>query len=205
MNYQHQPLTKTSLSKASKRWKLTIIGKLLGQIWIKRCWTNMNLPVSITRTRISKLELGWYLHLYIQMEREPTIKHREQRWVNELENAGFLTDFDGRQFRRIFQQISTSGDAMETIWIPIAAKLRTASLPIEKNWSISFFWWVRKGCMLVTTVSHQEIWEFHNVPTGIIKILHHHMTVLTYLMEWDQAIWLIVMLVVVQSTNTNTN
>jgi hypothetical protein len=59
--------------------------------------------------------------------------------------------------------------------------------------------------MLVNTVSHQEIWDFHNLPTGIIKKLHHHMIVLTYLMEWEQAIWLIVMLIVVQSTNTNKN
>jgi hypothetical protein len=165
----------------------------------------MNLPVSTPRTPISKLEPGRYLHLYIHMEMEPTIKHREQRWVNELENAGFLTDFDGRQFRWIFQQISTSGNAMERIRITIYTKLLTAAIPLETNWCISFFWWVRKEYMLVTAVSHQEIWEFHNLPTGIIKKLHLHMTVLTYLMEWEQAIWLIVVLVVVQSTNNNKN
>ena len=76
------------------------------------------------------------------MEIEATIKQKEQRWVNELKKAGFLTNFNGRQFWRLFQQISATTNARANIRISIQTQWLTALIALEKTWCISFFGWL---------------------------------------------------------------
>ena len=136
---------------------------------------------------------------------EWTIKRRDQRWVNEVENGGFSTDFDCRQFRRPFRQISMNTCSPKTNRIPTSTQWLTGPAQLVKNWCISIFWRVTKEYVLVTMVSQNETWAFLNNLTEIHSKCHHHMIPRTYLMDWEQEIWLIAVLAVLLSTRYNKN
>ena len=102
--------------------------------------SSRNLPSSTPTASNYGLKLGIDLPLCTHMEIEPTIKCREQRWANALENGGFFTDFDCRQFRRLLEEIPTNTSSQVENATSTLTQWLTGSIHQDKTWSISISW-----------------------------------------------------------------